>query len=482
MMKLNELSPKPLWSIFADLCSIPRPSKHEEKVVQYVVDFATKHGLEYYKDKVGNVIIRKPATAGREGAKPVILQAHVDMVPQKNTATEHDFQTDPIQAYIDGEWVKAKGTTLGSDNGIGVAAAMAVLQSNDLVHGPLEVLLTIDEETGMTGAFNLEAGALKGNTMINLDSEDEGELYIGCAGGLNTSAKIPVKFEAVPGDYKAFKLNLTGLKGGHSGLDINLGRGNANKLMNRFLWKVSRELEMRIASLEGGTLRNAIPRESFAVVVVASGDVSKFEKEVALFEKTLKVELGSVETDLSFKAETSGLPSQVLEKNAQDNFLNIIYALPNGAMRMIAEMPEVVETSTNLAIVKIKETEVELTCLLRSSVDSAKADLANAMTSIFALGGAKVVHDGDYPGWKPNVNSPVLLTMRDVYEKNFGKKPEVKVIHAGLECGIIGDKYPGMDMVSFGPTIRHPHSPDEKVNIPTVEKFWNFLVETLKSM
>lgn len=481
-MELNELSPKPLWSIFADLCSIPRPSKHEEKVVQYVVDFATKHGLEYYKDKVGNVIIRKPATAGREGATPVILQAHVDMVPQKNSATEHNFQTDPIQAYVDGEWVKARGTTLGSDNGIGVAAAMAVLQSNNLVHGPLEVLLTIDEETGMTGAFNLEAGALKGNTMINLDSEDEGELYIGCAGGLNTTAKIPVKFEAVPAGNTAFKLSLTGLKGGHSGLDINLGRGNANKIMNRFLWKVSRDLNVRIASLEGGTLRNAIPRESFAVVAVPAGDITKFEKEVDHFEKTLKVELGSVETDLLFKAETADMPSQVLERGAQANFLNIIYAIPNGAMRMIAEMPEVVETSTNLAIVKLRETEVELTCLLRSSVDSAKADLANAMTSIFELGGAKVVHDGDYPGWKPNVNSPVLLTMKNVYEKNFGKKPEVKVIHAGLECGIIGDKYPGMDMVSFGPTIRHPHSPDEKVNIPTVEKFWNFLVETLKSM
>lgn len=480
-MNLKELSPKPLWSIFADLCSIPRPSKHEEKVVQYVVDFAKSHGLEYYKDQVGNVIISKPATPGKENAKPVILQAHVDMVPQKNSATVHNFETDPIQAYVDGEWVKAKGTTLGSDNGIGVAAAMAVLQAKDLVHGPLEVLLTIDEETGMTGAFNLEAGALKGKTMINLDSEDEGELYIGCAGGLNTSARIPVKWETVSGNYKAFKLSLTGLKGGHSGLDINLGRGNANKLMNRFLWKATRAMDVRLAALEGGTLRNAIPRESFAVVVVADSDALKFEKEVGAFGDILKIELGSVETDLLFKAEPTEMPKQALEKKSQANFLNCIYVIPNGAIRMIAEMPEVVETSTNLAIVKLKETEAELMCLLRSSVDSAKADLANAMTSVFELSGAAVKHDGDYPGWKPNVNSPILLTMQNVYQSKFGKKPEVKVIHAGLECGIIGDKYPGMDMVSFGPTIRHPHSPDEKVNIPTVEKFWNFLVETLKA-
>jgi dipeptidase D len=480
-MELKNLNPKPLWSVFSDLCSIPRPSKHEEKVVQYVIDFAQKHGLQYYKDKVGNVIIRKPATPGRENAHPVILQAHVDMVPQKNTATNHNFLTDPLQPYVDGEWVKAKGTTLGADNGIGVAAAMAVLQSKDIAHGPLEVLLTIDEETGMTGAFNIEEGSLKGKTMINMDSEDEGELYIGCAGGMNTTAKIPVKWESVKGDYKAYKINLTGLKGGHSGLDINLGRGNANKLINRFLWKVSRELGVQLAGLDGGTLRNAIPREAFATVVVPAAQSSAFEKEVKAYEQTLKIELGSVEPDLSFKVESTGNPAKAVEKGSQASILNAIYSIPNGAMRMIAEMPEVVETSTNLAIVKLGENEIELMCLLRSSVDSAKVDLANSMTSVFELAGGSVVHDGDYPGWKPDVHSPILLTMQQVYEKHFGKKPEVKVIHAGLECGIIGDKFPGMDMVSFGPTIRHPHSPDEKVNVPTVEKFWNFLVETLKS-
>lgn len=480
-MNLNELSPKPLWSVFADLCNIPRPSKHEEKVVQYVVDFAKSHGLEYVKDKVGNVIIRKPATPGREGARPVILQAHVDMVPQKNAATDHDFGKDPIRAYVDGDWVKAKGTTLGADNGIGVSAALAVLQSKDLSHGPVEVLLTIDEETGMTGAFNLEPEVLKGKTLINLDSEDEGELYIGCAGGLNTTGRIPVKRTALQGNFKAYQISLTGLKGGHSGIDINLGRGNANKLMNRFLWHLSREVNLGIASLEGGSLRNAIPRESFAVVAVPAGEASRLESEVAAFEQTLRTELGFVEPDLSFRAESCDMPAQVVDKNSAKNFLNAVYALPNGAIRLIAEMPEVVETSTNLAIVRLNETELEVMCLLRSSVESAKKDLANAMTAVFELCGGSAVHDGDYPGWKPDVNSPILLTMQNIYEKSFGKKPEVKVIHAGLECGIIGDKYPGMDMVSFGPTIRHPHSPDEKVNIPTVEKFWKFLVETLKT-
>ncbi len=479
-IEVKQLNPQPLWSIFADLCAIPRPSKSEDKVVQYVLDFAKKHNLEAIKDQVGNVIIRKPATPGKEKVKPIILQAHVDMVPQKNTSTVHDFHTDPIQAFVDGEWVKAKGTTLGADNGIGVAAALAVMQSKDLTHGPLEVLLTIDEETGMTGAFNIEAGVLKGKTMINLDSEDEGELYIGCAGGINTSAKFQVNKEKVSADFKSYKLSLTGLRGGHSGLDINLGRGNANKLMNRFLWKTSRELDIRIAALEGGTLRNAIPRESFATVVVPSKNMVAFEKEVVSFEKIFKLELSSVEPDLSFKCESEALPTHCLDVASQFKLLNAVYAIPNGAMRMIAEMPQVVETSTNLAIIKMNDTEVEIMCLLRSSVESAKLDLANSMTAVFELSGASVEHSGNYPGWKPDVNSPILLTMQDVYMKYFGVTPEVKVIHAGLECGIIGDKYPGMDMVSFGPTIRHPHSPDEKVNIPTVSKFWDFLVETLK--
>ncbi len=479
---INELSPKALWKNFESLCNIPRPSKKEAKVIEFVINFAKKHNLEYLKDEVGNVVICKPATKGKENKPTVVLQAHLDMVPQKNTATVHDFEKDPIQAYIDGEWVKAKGTTLGADNGIGVSAALAVLEATDIPHGPIEVLLTIDEETGMTGAFNLKPNILKGTILLNLDSEDEGELYIGCAGGLNTTVTINFKPEAVPSGMKAYKINLTGLKGGHSGVDIHLGRGNANKVMNRFLWKASRDLGLRLAAIEGGSLRNAIPRESFVTIVIPSNNDKALLSWIEEFGKTIKNELSSVEPDIKFEAVTTTIPSTIIDKSTQDRFLNAIYASPNGVIRMISDLPEIVETSTNLAIIKSKESTIELMCLLRSSVDSSKTDLSNAMTSVFEQAGAKIVHDGTYPGWKPNVDSTILRIMKKVYEDLFDKTPEVKVIHAGLECGIIGDVYKGMDMISFGPTIRHPHSPDEKVNIPSVEKFWTYLVETLKTV
>ena len=479
---INELAPRALWKNFESLCNIPRPSKKEAKVIEYVIDFAKKHNLEYLKDEVGNVVIRKPASKGNEGKPTVTLQSHLDMVPQKNSATVHDFEKDPIQPYIDGEWVKAKGTTLGSDNGIGVASALAVLEATDIAHGPIEALFTIDEETGMTGAFNLKANMLKGKILMNLDSEDEGELFIGCAGGVNTTITFNYKPEPVPTGMKAYNINLTGLKGGHSGVDIHLGRGNANKVMNRFLWKASRDLGLRIAAIEGGSLRNAIPRESFVSAVIPSNNEKAFLSWADEFGKTIKNELFSVEPDIKFVAAPMDLPLKVLDKLTQDHFLNGIYATPNGVIRMISEMPEVVETSTNLAIIKSNENTIDVMCLLRSSVDSAKTDLANAMTSVFELAGATVVHDGAYPGWKPDIDSPVLKTMKKVYKDLYGKTPEVKVIHAGLECGIIGDVYKGMDMISFGPTIRHPHSPDEKVNIPSVEKFWNYLIETLKAV
>ena len=479
---INELAPQALWKNFESLCNIPRPSKKETKVIEHVIDFAKKHNLKYSKDEVGNVVISKPATKGNENKPTVVLQAHLDMVPQKNTATVHDFEKDPIQPVIDGEWVRAKGTTLGSDNGIGVSAALAILEANDIAHGPMEALFTIDEETGMTGAFNLKPGMLKGTILMNLDSEDEGEIFIGCAGGVNTTVTFEFKPEAVPSGMKAFKINLTGLKGGHSGVDIHLGRGNANKVMNRFLWKASRDLGLRISSIEGGSLRNAIPRESFVTAIVPANNEKALLSWADEFSKTIKNELSSVEPDIKFEAVTTSLPSTVLDKQTQEKFLNAIYAAPNGVIRMISEMPEVVETSTNLAIIKSDEKTIEVNCLLRSSVDSAKTDLANAMTSVFELAGAKVVHDGQYPGWKPDVASPILKTMKKVYEEQFGKTPEVKVIHAGLECGIIGDVYKNMDMIYFGPTIRHPHSPDEKVNIPSVEKFWKYLVETLKAV
>ena len=431
-------------------------------MVAYVIDFAKKHGLQYHVDDVKNVIIRKPATKGNEKKPGVVLQAHLDMVPQKNSATVHDFEKDPIQAYVDGEWVRAKGTTLGADNGIGVAASLAVLESKDIPHGPIEVIFTIDEETGMTGAFNLKSDAVQGRILLNLNSEDEGELYIGCAGGMNTLASLPVKNEPTPGGYKAFKINLTGLKGGHSGVDIHLGRGNANKLMNRVLWQASREMGIRIASIEGGNLRNAIPRESFATVALPSEKETSFLLLVENFKSIFKNELSSVEPDLQLEAIPVSTPATVIDTKSQHNFLNAIYATPNGAMRMLSDMPEIVETSTNLAIVKLLKDHISIESLLRSSVDSAKIDLGNAMTSVYELAGASVIHEGTYPGWKPNVDSPILTTMKRIYKENFGMEPEVKVIHAGLECGIIGDAVKGMDMISFGPTIRHPHSPDEK--------------------
>jgi dipeptidase D len=479
---LNELTPKLLWENFQQLCKIPRPSKNETQVAGFVIEFAKKHQLECFKDDIGNVIIKKPATKGNENKPVVVMQAHLDMVPQKNADKIHDFDKDSIEAYLDGEWVKASGTTLGADNGIGVAAALAVMASTDIQHGPLEVLLTIDEETGMTGAFNIRPGDLNGSILMNLDSEDEGELYIGCAGGVNTSAVFTVSPEPVPSGFTAFKIALTGLKGGHSGLEINLGRGNANKLMNRFLWKASREFGLRISSISGGTLRNAIPRESFVIAVVPASNETKLKQWAADFKGSVIKEIGSIETAFGFEVSSVAIPATIIDAKTQNNLLNVVYTLPNGVIRMESDMPGVVETSTNLAIIQTVENTIEIHCLLRSSIETAKMDLCNAMTSAFELAGAPVEHSGSYPGWKPNVDSKILHVMKKVYEDKFGKTPDVKVIHAGLECGIIGDVYNGMDMVSFGPTIRHPHSPDEKVNIPSVEKFWTYLIETLKAI
>ena len=479
---LNSLYPNDLWKIFGKFCSIPHPSKHERKIADYVISFAKELNLEVFEDKVGNVIIRKPATKGYENRKGVILQGHLDMVPQKNSDTKHDFEKDPIVAYIDGDWVTAKGTTLGADNGIGAAAALAIVKSNDIAHGPIEVLLTIDEETGMTGAFGLESGTLKGDIMMNLDSEDEGELYIGCAGGVDTSAEFTYSEEGFPAGHVAYDVTIKGLKGGHSGLDIVLGRGNSNKILNRFLWNSLRKFDLRLASFEGGTLRNAIPRESFAVVTIPISKVAEFEKYVKEFETTVKKELSATEPDMMFFAEKSNFQGNVIDINSTHKLINAVYSCPNGVIRMTVEMPGLVETSLNLAIVKSEKGKINVHCLLRSSVDSAKEDLSHMVESVFTLAGAKVNHAGGYPGWKPNVASPILQTMKDVYNNKYGKIPEVKAIHAGLECGIIGAVYPNLDMISFGPTIRYPHSPDEKVNIATVGKFWDYLVETLKNV
>ncbi len=480
--QLKDLAPQPLWNYFQEICNIPHPSKKEEKIIEYVKNFGEEAGLDTQVDHVGNIVIRKPATPGYENRRTVILQSHLDMVPQKNNDTQHNFETDPIQAYVDEEWVKARGTTLGADNGIGVATAMAVLSNNDIEHGPIEALFTIDEETGMTGAFALKEGFLKGDILLNLDSEDEGELYIGCAGGVDTTAFFPYKTVSVVGATQAWKLEIGGLKGGHSGLDIHLGRGNANKILTRILWQAHRDFQLQVSSIDGGSLRNAIPREANAVVVVPKENEQDFEKLVKELGTRIKHELKNMEPTLQISLSKTEIPETVIDAKVTTKMLNGIYACPNGVIRMTDDMPGVVETSTNLAIVKSDGEKVEISTLQRSAVDSAKDDLCNMIRSVFEMANAKVEHSGSYPGWKPNMDSPILNTMKNVYSDKYGKTPKVKVIHAGLECGIIGGIFPNLDMISFGPTIRNPHSPDEKVNIKTVSLFWDFVLETLKSV
>lgn len=482
MSDIRQLEPKALWNHFYSLTQVPRPSGKIEPVGTFLENYGKSLGLETLRDAVGNVLIRKPATPGMENRKAVILQAHMDMVPQKNSGVPHDFETDPIQAYVDGEWVTAKDTTLGADNGIGVAAAMAVLEAKDLVHPAIEMFITVDEETGMHGAFGLQPGFLKGDILMNLDSEDEGELYVGCAGGLDANVSFAYREVAVPEGDVALKISLTGLKGGHSGVDIHLQRANANKLMFRFLRTAVAEYEARLASIDGGSLRNAIPREAFAVITVPAEGVEDL-KDLADDMETLFVEeFAGVEGAISLKVEEVALPAGLMPEEIQDDLINSVTACFNGVYRFIPELPTVVETSNNLAIIKSDGSTIEIKCLMRSSVDSRKEELAAMIESNFALAGAKIEFSGAYPGWKPNLDSPVLKTMTTVYENKYGKSPKIMIIHAGLECGILGTHYPKMDMISFGPTIRYPHSPDEKINIKTVGLFWDYLVETLKNI
>ncbi|MEJ5304190.1 MAG: aminoacyl-histidine dipeptidase [Bacteroidales bacterium] len=479
---IHNLEPRSLWENFYSLTRIPRPSKNEDNIRTFLAEYGKKLGHETIVDRAGNVIIRKPATPGMENRKGVILQGHMDMVPQKNSDKQHDFNTDPIEALIDGEWVKANGTTLGADNGIGVAAAMAILESTNIPHGPVEVLITTDEETGMTGAQNLEPGILKGDILLNLDSEEEGELYVGCAGGIDGTFSFSPKYEPVMENTVAYQLTVKGLKGGHSGLDINLGRGNANKLLFRLLRHGHKEHGMRIAKVEGGSLRNAIPREAMAIIVIPALEKEKFLKCFDRTVKTIQKELELAEPNFSFTCSQAIMPTQVIDKGTQEKLINAVYACPNGVIRMSDAFPGVVETSTNLANVKMENGKIKVLCLLRSSVDSAKNDLAEMMACVFELAGAEIQFSGAYPGWRPNANSPILQTMKNVYHQKFGHVPEVKVIHAGLECGILGAVYPHWDMISFGPTIRNPHSPDEKVHIGSVQLFWDYLLETLKNI
>ena len=479
---IRQLEPKALWQNFYSLTRVPRPSHKKEEIGTFLENFGKSLGLETLRDEIGNVLVRKPATPGMENRKAVVLQAHMDMVPQKNSHIPHDFQTDPIDAYVDGEWVTARETTLGADNGIGLAAAMTVLQSKDIKHPAIEMFVTVDEETGMFGANALQPNFLKGDILINMDSEDEGELYVGCAGGIN--GDITFRYKEVPveeGDV-ALKVSLTGLKGGHSGVDINLQRANANKLMFRFLKDAVADYEARLASIDGGSLRNAIPREAFAVITVPAGGVEEIVDFIKEYEELFIEEYKGVEEKITFTVDQVELPSGLIPEEVQDDLINGVTACPNGVLRFIPELPTVVETSTNLAIIKSDGSSVILRVLIRSSVESRKEELASMVESVFLLAGAKVELTGGYPGWKPNLDSPILKQMTKVYEDKFGKTPKVMIIHAGLECGILGTHYPDMDMISFGPTIRYPHSPDEKVNIATVVKFWDFLVATLENI
>ncbi|ADQ79992.1 aminoacyl-histidine dipeptidase [Paludibacter propionicigenes WB4] len=479
---IRQLEPAALWQNFYNLTRVPRPSHKKEEIGLFLENFGKSLGLETLRDEIGNVLVRKPATPGMENRKAVVLQAHMDMVPQKNSNVTHDFQTDPIDAHIDGEWVTASDTTLGADNGIGLAAAMSVLQSKDIPHPAIEMFVTVDEETGMFGAFGLQPNFLKGDILINMDSEDEGELYVGCAGGIDGDITFRyTEVEIEEGDV-ALKISLTGLKGGHSGVDIHLQRANANKLMFRFLKDAVSDYEARLASIDGGSLRNAIPREAFAVITVPEEGVEDIIEFVKEYEELFIEEFKGVEDKISFTVEQVELPTGLIPEVVQDDLINSITACPNGVARFIPELPTVVETSNNLAIVKSDGSTITVRCLIRSSVESRKEELASMVESVFSLAGAKVALVGGYPGWKPNLESPILKEMIKVYENKYGITPKIMIIHAGLECGILGTHYPKMDMISFGPTIRYPHSPDEKVNIATVQKFWDFLVATLENI
>lgn len=476
---LLQLDPKQVWTNFSALNAIPRASKKEERVIAFVKEFGEKLGLPTYVDEVGNVIIKKPASAGMENRIPVVLQSHLDMVHQKNAATDFNFDTDGIQMYIDGDWVKAKGTTLGADNGIGVASIMTLLASTDISHPPLEALFTIDEETGMTGALSLKGGLLEGAIMLNLDTEEDNELTIGCAGGVDVTANGNYTTQAPQGDT-ALGIRLKGLTGGHSGIDIHKGRGNANKLMNRLLNTLSKKIQLDIARIEGGSLRNAIPRESSADVVILSSQQEIFDQEIVKYQVILQKEYQSTDPNIQLSIETISKPDQVMNSAFVHTLLKTMYACPNGIYRMSPDIAGLVQTSNNIARVEVKEGKYSIQCLTRSSVDSEKTDLADAITSVFELLGATITFGGSYPGWMPNPHAKIVTLMSNLYQEMFHEEALVSACHAGLECGILGTNYPAMEMISFGPTIHGAHSPDEKVQISSVQKYWSYLLETLK--
>lgn len=477
--EVRALAPKVVWNKFADLNAVPRPSKKEERVIQFMMDFGKSLNLETFADEIGNVIIRKPATSGMENRKCVTLQSHLDMVHQKNNDTVFDFDTQGIDMFVDGDWVKAKGTTLGADNGMGVAAIMALLESTDIPHPSLEALFTIDEETGMTGAFGLKGGILKGEILLNLDTEEDDEIDIGCAGGIDVTADRNYKENATPAGYVAYQIAVNGLNGGHSGMDIHKGLGNANKIMNRLLHYNFTKYAIQIASIDGGSLRNAIPRESVAILIVDEFQKQKMVEKFEILATVIKNELKITEPNLAITLTSTGVPKKAMNKLAQGQLLKGIYAAHNGVYAMSAGISDLVETSNNVARVLVKDGTIKIGCLTRSSVDSAKMDLAEALKATFELAGCEVSFNVTYPGWNPNPDSDILKVLQPKYEELFGEKPRVVACHAGLECGILGQNYPEMDMISFGPTIHGAHSPDERVKISSVQKFWKYLLAIL---
>lgn len=480
--EIRNLEPKALWNKFADLNAVPRPSKKEEKVIAFMKDFGKKLNLETIEDEVGNVIIKKPATPGMENRKTIVMQSHLDMVHQKNAGTDFDFDTQGIEMYVDGDWVRAKGTTLGADNGLGVATIMAILESNDIPHPAIEALFTIDEETGMTGAMGLKGGLLSGEILLNLDTEEDDEIDIGCAGGVDVTAVREYNEENVPENSVGYTIKVSGLNGGHSGMDIHKGLGNANKIMNRLLFDSFENFGLQIAEIDGGSLRNAIPRESVAKVIISEIFDEAFVFDMQEVINDIKTEFKTTEPNLQITIEKGGLPAKVMDLGVQEGLIRALYTAHNGVYRMSADMENLVETSNNIARVIVKDGKLHIGCLTRSSVESSKFDLANALRSAFELIGCEVTLSGSYPGWTPNVNSPILEVLKDIYEKQNGSKPNVVACHAGLECGILGTNYPEMDMISFGPTIKGAHSPDERASISSAQKYWKFVLEILQNI
>ena len=480
-MTLSQLEPKGLWNFFDRLNAIPRPSKKEERVQEWVVNLGNQWGFKTQMDEVGNVLIHKPATRGMEDRTPIVMQSHLDMVCQKNADTEFNFDEDGIRMIIDGDWVRADGTTLGADNGIGVATILAILDSSDIPHPAIDALFTIDEETGMTGALGLKGGFLEGQILLNLDTEDDDEISIGCAGGVDVTSKATYEAEEAIEGLNAMQLALTGGSGGHSGMDIHKGIANANKLMNRIILVAYDAVDYRIEHLEGGGLRNAIPRESHCRVIMAATDCEEFAKVCKEEFEKISAEYQTTDPSLSWScAASDNTPAEVMPEDVQESLLMAIQACPVGIHRMSPDIPNLVQTSNNLARVEVKNGNISLQCLCRSSVDSEKDDHARSISAAFALAGLETDYSGQYPGWTPNPKSKIVATMKALYEEKYGEEPRVLACHAGLECGILGTNYPEMDMVSFGPNIRGAHSPDECVQISSVQKFWDYLMEALQ--